>query len=77
VHVHGVEIRASSTEGECLALALPRLATTASGYVQRLVGIWQRAVYAHVEPSAADVRDLCAGFAAALETRATEPEGTA
>lgn len=74
VHVHGVEIRASSTEGECLALALPRLPTPAGGYVRQLIGVWQRAVYAHAEPSAADVRDLCARFQSALEARAPEAE---
>ena len=37
VHVHGVPIRASSTEGDCLALARPRLAEPSARYAARLV----------------------------------------
>ncbi|HUQ52052.1 MAG TPA: DUF4129 domain-containing protein, partial [Gammaproteobacteria bacterium] len=40
VHVHSVPIRASSTEGECVALARPRLAEANARYATRLVDTW-------------------------------------
>jgi hypothetical protein len=66
VHEHAVPIRASSTEGDCLALATPRVNEIAAGYVARLVATRQGAVYGGAEPLAADVQALCADFAAAL-----------
>ena len=67
VHVHAVPIRDSSTEGDCLALASPRLGDERNGFVRRLVRVWQLAVYGGEDPSAAEVYSLCAGFRPALD----------
>ncbi len=67
VHVHAVPIRASSTEGECLALAQPRLPEPAARYVSRLVETWAAAVYGAREPAVTAVHALCGEFAAALD----------
>jgi hypothetical protein len=69
VHVHAVPIRASSTEGECVALARPRLAEPGASYAARLVDIWAAAVYGAQEPPAGAVPALCAEFAAALDRK--------
>jgi len=63
VHVHSVPIRASSTEGDCLALASRHLAPGRQPYVVHLVAVWQRAVYGHHEVDTATVHRLCEGFA--------------
>lgn len=63
VHGHGVPIRASSTEGDCLRLAEPRLAAAALAYLRALVAVWAQAVYAARTPSAEQVKPLCEGFA--------------
>src|SRR5688572_12493613 len=67
VHVHGVPIRASSTEGECLTLARPRLAAAAAGYATQLVETWGAAVYGGSPPTTANVHALCGEFAVALD----------
>lgn len=67
VHVHGVPIRASSTEGECLALARPRLAESNARYATRLVETWGAAVYGGMLPAAGAVAALCGEFAVALD----------
>jgi hypothetical protein len=69
VHVHAVPIRASSTEGECLALARPRLAEPGARYAARLVEVWTAAVYGGREPAAGTVQALCGEFAAALDAK--------
>jgi hypothetical protein len=66
VHVHAVPIRASSTEGECLALARPRLARESARYAAQLVEVWAAAVYGAREPAAVTVQALCADFGPAL-----------
>jgi hypothetical protein len=63
VHGHGVPIRASSTEGDCLRLAEPRLPAPAAAYLRGLVAVWAQAVYAARAPDAEQVRPLCEGFA--------------
>ena len=79
VHDHGVSIRESSTEGDCLALlagrpALEPAAQYRNEYATRLVRAWQRAVYGAQEPDDATMLELCAGFAAALDrTPAQQP----
>ena len=73
VHVHGVPIRASSTEGECLALARPRLAGEGAAYASRLVATWAAAVYGGQGPAPIAVHALCAEFARALDRRAVAP----
>lgn len=67
VHVHGVPIRASSTEGECLALARPRLVQPSARYVARLVETWAAAVYGGRTPAASAVEALCGEFVVALD----------
>jgi hypothetical protein len=67
VHVHAVPIRASSTEGECLALGRPRLTEQSARYTAQLVEVWTAAVYGAREPAARTVQALCADFAPALD----------
>ncbi len=69
VHVHSVPIRASSTEGECLALARPRLDEPSALYASRLVEIWTAAVYGAREPAGSAVLVLCGEVAAALDRK--------
>lgn len=64
VHVHTVPIRASSTEGECLALAKPRVPAAAANYAKQLVETWTGAVYGARVPAAGVVQALCADFSA-------------
>jgi hypothetical protein len=66
VHVHEVPIRASATEGECLALARSRLCAASTAYAERMVGTWTAAVYGGVVPAPTVVDALCGEFAAAL-----------
>jgi hypothetical protein len=66
-HVHGVPIRDSSTEGDCLALAARYLNEDRKDYTSRLVLIWQRAGYGAEEVETEAVLRLCSGFAAALD----------
>jgi uncharacterized integral membrane protein len=70
VHVHSVPIRASSTEGECLALARPRLAESSARYAQSLVAVWTAAVYGAEVPAPGVVQTLCGDFGAALDSKA-------
>jgi hypothetical protein len=67
VHVHGVPIRASSTEGECLALARPRLRVAGAEFASRLIATWAAAVYGASPPATGTVQTLCAEFASALD----------
>ena len=69
-HAHGIPIRDSSTEGDCLALAAARLAPQPAAYVTQLIRLWQRAVYGKIDPSDDEFRELSAGFAAAVEQAA-------
>lgn len=62
VHAHGVPIRESTTEADCLALAVPRLHADIAEYTKLLVRVWQHAVYGAREPAESDVRALCARF---------------
>ena len=62
VHAHGVPIRESSTEADCLRLAVPRLKSEIAQYTSTLVRVWQHAVYGAREPAADEVRNLCALF---------------
>ncbi len=73
VHAHGVPIRASSTEGDCLALAQPRLSESSARYAARLVATWGTAVYGGMLPERGAVQALCAEFAGALERDGAAP----
>lgn len=66
VHVHKVPIRDSSTEGDCLALAVACLPTKGSEYAAVLVPLWQRFVYGGQSVPTDSVHLLCDGFAPAL-----------
>ncbi len=77
VHVYGVPIRSSSTEGECLALAAPRLDESPQRYASRLIRIWQLAVYGGHEPPSDAVFALCDEFAGALPSRLPAPVSAA
>jgi Domain of unknown function (DUF4129) len=66
VHVHAIPIRHSSTEGDCLALAVQRLPSQRE-YVTQVIRLWQHAVYGGQLPQSDAVHALCAGFAAALD----------
>jgi Domain of unknown function (DUF4129) len=69
VHVHGVPIRGSSTESECLALAGPSLEDSPRRYASRLIRIWELAVYGGQEPPSDAVFALCDEFAGVLPSR--------
>ena len=66
VHAHSVPIRASSTEGECLSLARPRLTEPSARYAGRLVDTWGAAVYGGLLPAADAVQALCSEFGVAF-----------
>lgn len=66
VHSHRVPIKASSTEGDCLALASERLSMTALDFASRLVRTWQQAVWGHQAVQTSVVHQLCDEFAVAL-----------
>lgn len=77
VHVYGIPIRSSSTEGECLALAAPRLQESSRRFASLLVLIWQQSVYGGREPPADTVFSLCDEFAHALSPQAPAATGAA
>ena len=66
-HVHKVPIRDSTTEGDCLSLAVQHLDEPRQAYVTRLVRTWQRAVYGGTDPDAATVYALCDAFGPTLD----------
>jgi hypothetical protein len=66
-HIHGVPIRDSSTEGDCLALAAARLPARPSTYATQLIRLWQRAVYGNMDPTPEEFRAVSMGFAAAVD----------
>lgn len=66
VHAHGIPIRASSTEGDCLTLAEPLLDKAAADYFSRLVKTWLNAVYGGLVPATPIAHELCHRFADAL-----------
>jgi hypothetical protein len=66
-HVHSVPIADSTTEGDCLALSAAHLSTPRHAYASRLVGVWQHVVYGQEDVDGDTVRELCDGFAPALD----------
>lgn len=62
VHGHGVPIRESSTEADCVTLAVPRLDAGAATYAAGLVRVWQHAIYGAREPGSDEIRTLCTRF---------------
>lgn len=69
-HVHRVPIRDSSTEADCVALAMAQLPDR-SDYVGSLVKVWQRLGYGHETVENAAVYGLCDQFDVALRGRAS------
>ena len=69
VHEHQLPVRASSTEGECGALAARHLDAERAGFVARLIGLWQLAVYGAHLPEASAVLAVCDEFDARLPRR--------
>jgi Domain of unknown function (DUF4129) len=67
VHVHGVPIRDSSTEGDTLRLTATRLAEEKRSYVTQLIRVWQHAVYGGLQPDTRVLYVLCDEFAPALD----------
>lgn len=67
IHRHGVPIEASSTEGECLELARPRLAPGAMRYATQVVRAWEACSYGERALSAELGQSLCTGFATRLD----------
>jgi Domain of unknown function (DUF4129) len=63
-HVHAVPIRDSSTEGDCLALAATHLPAARAAYVERLIRVWQRAVYGNIDPTSEEFHSLSTSFSA-------------
>ena len=66
-HVHQLPVRDSSTEGDCLALAVTHLSEDKHEYTSRLVRVWQRAVYGQETTMPEAIYALCEGFASALD----------
>lgn len=77
VHEHDVPVRASSTEGECAALASRHLGTERGAFVVRLIGLWQLAVYGARLPEASAVFAVCDEFDTRLPLRALATQGMA
>jgi hypothetical protein len=75
-HVHDVPIRDSSTEGDCLALAVNHLPAEKCEYVLRLVRAWQRLGYGREQVQAAIAHRLCEEFASMLDP-ASQPRPVA
>lgn len=67
VHVHEIEIRDSSTEGDCLTLSAAHLSRPRYEYAAQLVAVWQRAVYGRESVQDPVVHHLCDRFAAILD----------
>jgi hypothetical protein len=67
-HVHQLPVRDSSTEGDCLALSA-RMPAPGPDYASRLIGLWQAAVYGHLDAETSAVHALCDGFAPALDAQ--------
>jgi hypothetical protein len=75
-HVHGVPIRDSTTEGDCLALATSHLPRERWEYLSRLVRVWQGFGYGREDVQTATVYVLCDDFAFAVD-RASQPDAVA
>ncbi len=62
VNEHGIPIRASSTEAECLSLCLPRLDTARLAYARSLLSLWQQAIYGARHIDDASIKRACDDF---------------
>ena len=79
VHQHGLPIRGSSTEGDCMALARRHLAAGPSDYFARVTRARLIGSYAGRWPESDEVRELCQLFELRLAPppQATATEGAA
>jgi len=59
VHRDGLEVAASWTEGDCLAVVRRRTAPANADYFGRLTRAWQSTAYAHRPPSRDEAKALC------------------
>jgi len=66
VHGHGIELRASDTEGEALARVRAHGAAAPAQFFGELVTCWQSAAYARRLPPAAEVERLLARYGEGL-----------
>lgn len=73
VHQHGVPIRHSSTEGDCLALGARHLSARRQTYVTQLIQVWIHVVYGGRPPDPTVMQALCDGFAASLDSDTRVP----
>jgi hypothetical protein len=62
VHRRGVELLASHTEAEVLALAREALPTQGGWYLDNLVKAWRLSAYARRDPSLGEVERLAADY---------------
>jgi hypothetical protein len=69
VHGHGIELKASDTEGEALARVRAQAEAATAQYFGELVLHWQRAAYARRLPAAAEVERLLAAYGARCAPR--------
>ena len=72
-HVHGLLIRDSTTEGDCLSLTA-NLARARHEYASQLVRAWQRHTYGRQDVQTVIVHGLCDDFASMLD--AASPQGS-
>jgi hypothetical protein len=79
VHLHGLPIRGSSTEGDCMALARRHLAAGPSDYFARVTRARLIGSYAGRWPESEEVRELCQLFELRLAppSQAAPNEGAA
>ena len=62
VHRDGLEVAASWTEGDCLAVVRRRATQASAEYFARLTRAWQSTAYAHRPPSREEAKALCDGW---------------
>jgi hypothetical protein len=66
VHRRGVELLASHTELEALAVARVRVPQPAGTYLEMLVDSWRQSAYARRDPTAADILQLAVAYRTAF-----------
>jgi hypothetical protein len=67
IHVHGVPVSDSSTEGECLALSRAHVGPTTHAYFGELVHAWLAHTYGGRAPDPRAGQVLCLAFGARME----------
>ena len=75
IHRWHVPISASTTEGECLALARGTLAPPAQRYLTQVVRAWEANIYGNRTLSSAMGEALCTGFASRLDATPLSEDG--